>query len=47
MEEDDLQFMGWLLGLETDHSVDGLSNNICQFCAADQAVNEMACHQPV
>jgi hypothetical protein len=31
MEEDDLQFMDWLLGLETDRSVDGLSNNICQF----------------
>jgi hypothetical protein len=31
MEEDDLQFIGWLLGLETDRSVDGLSNSICQF----------------
>jgi hypothetical protein len=31
MEEDDLQFMGWLLGLETDRSMDGLSNSICQF----------------
>jgi hypothetical protein len=26
-----MQFMGWLLGLETDSSVDGLSNSICQF----------------
>jgi hypothetical protein len=31
MEEDDLQFMSWLLGLETDRSVDGLSNSICHF----------------
>jgi hypothetical protein len=31
MEENDLQFMSWLLGPETDRSVDGLSNNICQF----------------
>jgi hypothetical protein len=31
MVADDLQFMGWLLGLETDRSVDGLSNSICQF----------------
>jgi hypothetical protein len=31
MKEDDLQFMGWLLGLETDRSVDELSNSICQF----------------
>jgi hypothetical protein len=31
MEEDDLQYMGWLLGPGTDRSVDELSNSICQF----------------
>jgi hypothetical protein len=31
MEKEDLQFMGWLLGLKTDRSVDELSNSICQF----------------
>jgi hypothetical protein len=31
MKEDDLQLMGWLLGLETDRSVDGLSNSRCKF----------------
>jgi hypothetical protein len=31
MEEDDLQFLGWLLGLETIRSVDGLRSSICQF----------------
>jgi hypothetical protein len=31
MEEDDLQFMGWLLDLKTDRSLDELSSSICQF----------------
>jgi hypothetical protein len=30
-EKDDLQFMGWLLGLEADRLVDRLSNSSCQF----------------
>jgi hypothetical protein len=36
MEEDDLQFMGWLLELEMDRSMDGLSNSICQFLCSSK-----------